>query len=169
MAIKTNQDLLTKAQVALGLRMGRAALGWSQDEFAMRLDWAKTTLGRAETMDGGLRTEQFVQAIALLGSFGVTVQFGQDGTVSVSIGANGVQGVITRLTDEQFRRSDRRKPLGVLGALSPNQTTEVDSPLGRLATKKTLGGLSALSPPQPKEIDSPLGRLAANKKPPQSL
>jgi len=134
----------------------------------MRLDWAKTTLGRAETMDGGLRTEQFVQAIALLGSFGVTVQFGQDGTVSVSIGANGVQGVITRLTDEQFRRSDRRKPLGVLGALSPNQTKEVDSPLGRLATNKTLGGLSALSPPQTKEIDSPLGRLATNKKPPQS-
>jgi len=167
-AIKTNQELLTKAQVALGLRMGRAALGWSQDEFAMRLGWAKTTLGRAETMDGGLRTEQFVQAIALLGSFGVTVQFGQDGTVSVSIGANGVQGVITRLTDEQFRRSDRRKPLGVLGALSPNQTKEVDSPLGRLATNKTLGGLSALSPPQTKEIDSPLGRLATNKKPPQS-
>ena len=140
MAIKTKQELLTKAQVSLGLRMGRAALGWSQDEFAMRLDWAKTTLGRAETMEGGLRTEQFVQAIALLGSFGVTVQFGQDGTVIVSIDANGVREAINRLTNEQFRRSDRRKPLG---------------------------GLSALSPPQTKELDSPLGRLATNKKPPQ--
>ena len=141
MAIKTNQELLTKAQVALGLRMGRAALGWSQDEFALRLDWAKTTLGRAETMEGGLRTEQFVQAMALLGAFGVTVQFSQDGSVSVSVGADGVQEAITRLTNEQFRRSDRRKPLG---------------------------GLSTLSPPQIKEVDSPLGRLATNKKPPQS-
>jgi len=140
-AIKTNQELLTKAQVALGLRMGRAALGWSQDEFALRLDWAKTTLGRAETMEGGLRTEQFVQAMALLGAFGVTVQFSQDGSVSVSVGADGVQEAITRLTNEQFRRSDRRKPLG---------------------------GLSTLSPPQIKEVDSPLGRLATNKKPPQS-
>jgi transcriptional regulator with XRE-family HTH domain len=135
-AIKSNQDLLTKAQVSLGLRMGRAALGWSQDEFAMRLDWAKTTLGRAETMEGGLRTEQFVQAMALLGAFGVTVQFSQDGSVSVSVGANGVQEAITRLTNEQFRRSDRRKPLGGLSTLSTPQTKEVDSPLGRLATKK---------------------------------
>ena len=136
MAIKSNQDLLTKAQVSLGLRMGRAALGWSQDEFAMRLDWAKTTLGRAETMEGGLRTEQFVQAMALLGAFGVTVQFSQDGSVSVSVGANGVQEAITRLTNEQFRRSDRRKPLGGLSTLSTPQTKEVDSPLGRLATNK---------------------------------
>jgi len=135
-AIKSNQDLLTKAQVSLGLRMGRAALGWSQDEFAMRLDWAKTTLGRAETMEGGLRTEQFVQAMALLGAFGVTVQFSQDGSVSVSVGANGVQEAITRLTNEQFRRSDRRKPLGGLSTLSTPQTKEVDSPLGRLATNK---------------------------------
>ena len=122
------QDLLTKSQIALGLRMGRAALGWSQDEFAIKLGWAKTTLGRAETIDGGLRTEQFVQAIALLSSYGVTVHFKQDGTVSVSVSPSGVQEAVRRLTDEQFRRSDRRKPLGGLAALS--DSIESESPLG---------------------------------------
>ena len=136
MANKINQDLLTKAQIALGLRMGRSALGWSQDELASRLKWAKTTLGRAETIEGGLRTEQFVQVMALLGSFGVSVQFGQDGSVSVVVGANGVEEAITRLTDDQFRRSDRRKPIGGLSVLDASESGHVSSPLDLLAKRK---------------------------------
>jgi hypothetical protein len=127
-ADKHTQELLTKAQVALGLRMGRAALGWSQDEFAVKLGWAKTTLGRAETIDGGLRTEQFVHAISLLSEHGVTVNFKQDGSVSVALSQEGVYEAIRRLSDEQFRRSDRRKPVGALASLV-NESVNQESPL----------------------------------------
>ena len=122
------QELLTKAQIALGLRMGRAALGWSQDELAVKLGWAKTTLGRAETIDGGLRTEQFVHAISLLSEHGVTVNFKQDGSVTVSLSQDGVFEAMLRLTDEQFRRSDRRKPVGALPS-STNDSADLESPL----------------------------------------
>ena len=153
------QELLTKTQIALGLRMGRAALGWSQDEFASKLGWAKTTLGRAETIDGGLRTEQFVQAIALLSSYGVTVHFKQDGAVSVSVSPSGVQEAVRRLTDEQFRRSDRRKPLGGLAALM-SDSIDSESPLGIAQNlAQTAGGSPYTKPTHP----SGLGGLAANK------
>ena len=152
------QDLLTKTQIALGLRMGRAALGWSQDEFAVKLGWAKTTLGRAETIDGGLRTEQFVQAIALLSSYGVTVHFKQDGAVSVSVSPGGVQEAVRRLTDEQFRRSDRRKPLGGLAVLS--DSIESESPLGIAQNLAQAAGSSPYTrPTQP----SGLGSLPSSK------
>ena len=160
MADKHTQELLTKTQIALGLRMGRAALGWSQDEFAIKLGWAKTTLGRAETIDGGLRTEQFVQAIALLSSYGVTVHFKQDGSVSVSVSTSGVQEAVRRLTDEQFRRSDRRKPLGGLAALMTDPI-ESESPLGIAQNLAQAAGSSPYTrSPQP----GVLGGLSARKR-----
>ena len=158
MADKHIQELLTKTQIALGLRMGRAALGWSQDEFAIKLGWAKTTLGRAETIDGGLRTEQFVQAIALLSSHGVTVHFKQDGAVSVSVSPGGVHEAVRRLTDEQFRRSDRRKPLGGLAALS--DSIESESPLGIAQTLAQAGGSTPYTRPTQ---SSGLGSLLSTK------
>ena len=117
------QELYEKVKIAIALRMARAAIGWSQDELAERLNFAKTTIARAETRDGGLRTEQMAIVAQFYKSHGVEIAFLMGTEVTVKMTSQGVTKAMERLLDMSSRRVDRRKAVGGLTSLESNLQT----------------------------------------------
>ena len=117
------QELYEKVKIAIALRMARAAIGWSQDELAEKLNFAKTTIARAETMDGGLRTEQMAIVAQFYKSHGVEIAFLLEAEVTVKMTSQGVTMAMERLLDMSSRRVDRRKAVGGLTSLESNLQT----------------------------------------------
>ncbi|HQR87377.1 MAG TPA: helix-turn-helix transcriptional regulator [Limnohabitans sp.] len=103
------QDKLDEIKLVVGLRMARAAVGWSQVELAERLGIAKTTLARLETLDGGLRADQLAQMIRLYKGMGVDMELFQDDHVSIKVDRETLLQAKARLEDDQLRRTDRKK------------------------------------------------------------
>lgn len=103
------QDKLDEIKLVVGLRMARAAVGWSQVELAERLGIAKTTLARLETLDGGLRADQLAQMIRLYKGMGVDMELFQDDQVSIKVDRETLLQAKARLEDDQLRRADRKK------------------------------------------------------------
>lgn len=103
------QDKLDEIKLVVGLRMARAAVGWSQVELAERLGIAKTTLARLETLDGGLRADQLAQMIRLYKGMGVDMELFQDDQVSIKVDRETLLQAKARLEDDQLRRTDRKK------------------------------------------------------------
>lgn len=100
---------LDAIRLVVALRTARAAVGWSQEELALHLGMAKTTLARAELMEGGLRADQLAQLVRLYKSLGVEMDFmlGDDVTVRIDIG--GLKQARERLMNDALRRADRKK------------------------------------------------------------
>ena len=117
------QELYEKVKIAIALRMARAAIGWSQDELAERLNFAKTTIARAETIDGGLRTEQMAIVAQFYKSHGVEIAFLMGTEVTVKMTSQGVTKAMERLLDMSSRRVDRRKAVGGLRSLESHLQT----------------------------------------------
>lgn len=103
------KEFFDTVKIAAALRMARAAVGWSQVELAQRLGIAKTTLARAETMDGRLRAEQLTQLMRLYRSMGVDVDFFCLDDLQVKVRKKGLKYSLDRLQDKDLRRSDRKK------------------------------------------------------------
>ena len=117
------QEVYEKVKIAIALRMARAAIGWSQDELAEKLNFAKTTIARAETIDGGLRTEQMAIVAQFYKSHGVEIAFLLEAEVTVKMTSQGVTMAMERLLDMSSRRVDRRKAVGGLRSLESHLQT----------------------------------------------
>jgi len=109
------QDNLDPYRISAALRMARAAVGWSQVELAEKLGISKTTLARAETVDGGLRVDQLVRIQRLYKELGVSMDFFPGEDVQVTLERKGLELCMRRLNDETLRRADRKKT----GVFSP--------------------------------------------------
>lgn len=103
------QEKLDEIKLVVGLRMARAAVGWSQVELAERLGIAKTTLARLETLDGGLRADQLAQMIRLYKGMGVDMGLFQDDQVSIKVDRETLLQAKARLENDNLRRADRKK------------------------------------------------------------
>lgn len=130
------QEIYDAFRIATGLKMARAAVGWSQVDVAAKLGMAKTTLARAETAEGGLRADQLAQILRLYKSLGVEMDLFSEEDVRVKIDHSGLELAYARLQDEAHRRSDRKKssvytfmkPESTAAATSPAQQSEDKSP-----------------------------------------
>jgi len=100
---------LDQIRLVVALRAARAAAGWSQEELAKHLQIPKTTLARAELMEGGLRADQLAQIVRLYKSLGVELDFMLGDDVTIRIDTEGLKRAQERLQDETRRRSDRKK------------------------------------------------------------
>lgn len=107
------QDL-DSIRLVVALRAARAAVGWSQEELALHLGMAKTTLARAELMEGGLRADQLAQIVRLYKTLGVELDFMLGENVKVRIAPEGLRRAQARLMDESRRRADRKKTGGLI-------------------------------------------------------
>ena len=100
---------LDSIRLVVALRAARAAVGWSQEELALHLGMAKTTIARAELMEGGLRADQLAQIVRLYKSKGVEMDFLLGEDVTIKVDAQGLQRAQERLMDDALRRADRKK------------------------------------------------------------
>ncbi len=130
-------QVLDQTKLAVALRTARAAVGWSQEEFAGQLGMAKTTIARMETVEGGLRADQLAAIVRLYKSVGVEIEFMYENEVVVRIDAKGLAEAQRRLLDQNLRRADMKKTAG--GLLSPSSD---DAPPS--AAKPAVGLLSPI-------------------------
>ena len=100
---------LDAIRLVVALRAARAAVGWSQEELALHLGMAKTTIARAELMEGGLRADQLAQIVRLYKTLGLEMDFMLGEDVKIRVDADGLKRAQARLMDDARRRADRKK------------------------------------------------------------
>jgi transcriptional regulator with XRE-family HTH domain len=110
------QELSHQFKLSVTLRVARTAMGWSQDEMALALGMAKTTLARAETAEGNLSTAQLSQILSLYKANGIEVEFMLGNDLSLRVSESGLLKAQSKWLDASSRRSDRTKPIGIIGA-----------------------------------------------------
>jgi len=106
---------LDSVRLVVALRTARAAVGWSQEELALHLGISKTTLARAELLEGGLRAEQLAQIVRLYRTLGVEMDFMAGDEVTIRMSVEGLKRAQERLLNLDHRRRDRKKgPVGLI-------------------------------------------------------
>jgi len=121
------QELSHQIKLSVALRVARTAMGWSQDEMAQSLGIAKTTLARAETAEGNLSTAQLSQILSLYKANGIEVEFMLGNDLSLKVSESGLLKAQSKWLDASSRRSDRTKPIGIIGAAMAEQSANLES------------------------------------------
>ena len=118
-----------QVRFAVAMRMGRAALGLNQAEFAELLGIAKSTVARTETMDMTMRADTLMAMLRVLRERGVEIDLMSDEQrLSIEVKPSGLEHALERLQDEERRRSDRqRKPRAGQQQRRPDSGTEEES------------------------------------------
>jgi len=114
------QENLETIKLIVALRCARAAVGMSQEEMANLLGVPKTTIARVETMEGGLRADQFTKMMRLFKDLGVSLEFMYSDEVELKVTVKGLETASARLADENRRRSDRKQRGGKSKELAPD-------------------------------------------------
>ena len=99
-------------KIGVVLRAARAAIGWSQIEFAERMNVAKSTIARIETLEMTAKADFLTRALRIFQEKGVVIDLLQADRVVISIGLEGLQEAQQRLENEAMRRTDRKGPKG---------------------------------------------------------
>jgi transcriptional regulator with XRE-family HTH domain len=99
-----------KIRFALAMRIGRAALGMSQQEFADMLGIAKSTVARNETMEMAMRADTLMAMLRALRERGVELDIlSETPALNLSVSEAAIEQFQKRLEDDSQRRSDRKK------------------------------------------------------------
>lgn len=86
-----------KMRFALAMRMGRAALGMSQQEFADALGVAKSTVARNETLEMAMRADTLTAMLRLFAEKGVEVDLlGATDSLTIKIGPDALRSLEDR-------------------------------------------------------------------------
>ena len=101
-------DTLENTRIAVALRTARAALGWNQQEFADRLNVAKSTIARIETLEMVAKADFLNRALRLCREEGVSVDILSSSGLGLVVDSQGLMRAKLRLGDENQRRSDRK-------------------------------------------------------------
>ncbi len=101
-------DTLENTRIAVALRTARAALGWNQQEFADRLNVAKSTIARIETLEMVAKADFLNRALRLCREQGVSVDILSSSGLGLVVDSQGLMRAKSRLGDENQRRSDRK-------------------------------------------------------------
>ena len=101
-------DTLENTRIAVALRTARAALGWNQQEFADRLNVAKSTIARIETLEMVAKADFLNRALRLCREQGVSVDILSSSGLGLVVDSQGLMRAKVRLGDENQRRSDRK-------------------------------------------------------------
>ena len=104
-------------RISLLLKIGRAALGWTQEELCDQLKIAKSTLARIEMLDM-IPTGQFlIIVLRLFKSHGVDINIIED-DITIKINKIGVENLKNKLIGSQNKRSDRKKKINIKNVTS---------------------------------------------------
>jgi len=110
-AIKKN------VKIAVALRTARAAIGWSQQEFADAMQVAKSTIARIEMLEVSPKAELLLEARELFRNEGLEVDFFKSENLIVVVTPQALDRAEIRLMDEALRRSDRKGPLTLVSEM----------------------------------------------------
>lgn len=93
-----------KNRFALAMRMGRAALSMSQQEFADALGVAKSTVARNETLEMAMRADTLTAMMRVFRDRGIDVDLlGATDSLTITVTATGLAAL-------EERRKEKEKP-----------------------------------------------------------
>jgi transcriptional regulator with XRE-family HTH domain len=93
-----------KNRFALAMRMGRAALSMSQQEFADALGVAKSTVARNETLEMAMRADTLTAMMRVFRDRGIDVDLlGGTDSLTITVTAKGLAAL-------EKRRKEKEKP-----------------------------------------------------------
>lgn len=127
-------------RIAVALRTARAALGWNQQEFADKMQVAKSTIARIETVETAPKADFLTRAMRLFRESGVTVDLIYDSDITVAIKPEAIGVATGRLEDELLRRSDRKS---TSASAVPNQRVSSKVPAQKVSSKKVAPKVSS--------------------------
>lgn len=96
-------------KIAVSFRAARAAIGWTQIELAQKLEIAKTTLARIETLEMYPKADLVARALRIFRDAGVFIEPFYDDHITLKVEPKALEEVKYRLEDTTMRRSDRKK------------------------------------------------------------
>lgn len=99
---------LENVKIAVALRSARIALGWSQQEFADKMDVAKSTIARIETVEMVAKADFLTRALRIFRDAGVAIDLLHEDKILFSVESSGLLEAQNRLQNEAMRRSDRK-------------------------------------------------------------
>lgn len=108
---------LENVKIAVALRSARIALGWNQQEFADKMEVAKSTVARIETLEMVAKADFLTRALRIFRDAGVVVDLLDADKVAFTIESKGLVEAQSRLQDDEKRRIDRK--ITVVVAASP--------------------------------------------------
>lgn len=108
---------MENVKIAVAIRSARTALGWNQQEFADKMNVAKSTIARIETLEMTAKADFLTRALRLFRDAGVTIDLLQEEQVALVVEAAGLFEAELRLQNEGMRRRDR-KPKEQVNVLS---------------------------------------------------
>lgn len=124
---------------AVAMRMGRAALGLNQQEFAQLLGVSKSTVARTETLEMAMRADTLMTMLRVLRERGVEIDLiGDEQRVSVQVQSGALKEALERLRDEEQRRPDRQRKSPKL--LEQAKAPKEEGPAWEKAYRKHSGG-----------------------------
>lgn len=104
---------MENVKIAVALRSARIALGWSQQEFADKMEVAKSTIARIETLEMVAKADFLTRALRIFRDAGVVVDLLHEDKVAFTIEIVGLREAQDRLQNEAMRRSDRKVNLHI--------------------------------------------------------
>lgn len=99
---------LENVKIAVALRSARIALGWNQQEFADKMEVAKSTIARIETLEMIAKADFLTRALRIFRDAGVVVDLLDADKVAFTIENKGLMEAQSRLQDDEMRRPDRK-------------------------------------------------------------
>lgn len=97
-----------QVNIAVAIRTGRVAIGWTQNEFAVYMGVAKSTIARIETAVMAPKADFLVKALNLFKQVGVDIDI-NDKDIVLKIKPLALDMAKARLNDVSFKRSDFKK------------------------------------------------------------
>jgi transcriptional regulator with XRE-family HTH domain len=88
-------------KIAVALRAGRAAVGWSQQEFAEKMGVAKSTVARIETLEMTPKSDFVMRAISLFREAGLEVDVHSSNGIPIKIGPAVIQSALEELSRQE--------------------------------------------------------------------
>ncbi len=99
-----------KIRFAVAMRMGRAALGLNQQEFADLLGVAKSTVARNETLEMGMRADTLTTMLRVFREHGIEVDLlSTSDSLQLKVNAPALEMALQRLEQDSLRRADRKR------------------------------------------------------------
>lgn len=96
-------------RIAVAMRTVRAALGMNQQEFAVLLGIAKSTVARVETLELSLKADAHLRMMRIASDLGVQLDTMYSDDIVIRIKPEALLEAQKRLADETQRRADRKQ------------------------------------------------------------
>jgi transcriptional regulator with XRE-family HTH domain len=97
-------------KIAVLIRVGRVALGLTQQELADMIGIAKITLARVETLESKLKVEYYMRAMKVFHEAGIEFDAMSTEGIKLNIKAEALEIALGKLSNDENRRKDRNKP-----------------------------------------------------------